>query len=59
MLLRIKSDNKLFKHIVHILYVQALMQGRYPVNNEEMNLFNRSLCELMSAKMNDFINFLN
>ena len=35
------------------------MQGRYPVNNEEMNLFNRSLCELMSAKMNDFINFLN
>lgn len=59
MLLRIKSDNKLFKHIVHILYVQALMQGRYPVNNEEMNLFNRSLSELMSAKMNDFINFLN
>lgn len=35
-LLKIKGDNKLFQHIIHILYVQALLQGRYPVNSEEM-----------------------
>lgn len=58
-LLKIKGDNKLFQHVVHILYVQALLQGRYPVNSEEMTLFNHSLSELMNSKMNDFINFLN
>ena len=58
-LLKIKGDNKLFQHIIHILYVQALLQGRYPVNSEEMTLFNHSLSELMTTKMNDFINFLN
>lgn len=58
-LLKIKGDNKLFQHVIHILYVQALLQGRYPVNNEEMSLFNHSLSELMTSKMNDFINFLN
>ncbi|EXY32947.1 ATPase/histidine kinase/DNA gyrase B/HSP90 domain protein, partial [Bacteroides fragilis str. 3397 T10] len=41
------------------LYVQSLLQGKYPVNSEEMELFNRSLSELMTSKMNDFINFLN
>ena len=58
-LLKIKADNKLFQHIVYILYVQALLQGRYPVNSEEMTLFNHSLSELMTTKMNEFINFLN
>lgn len=58
-LLRIQGDNKLFQHVVHILYVQSLLQGKYPVNSEEMELFNHSLSELMTAKMNDFINFLN
>lgn len=58
-LLKIQDDNKLFQHVVHILYVQSLLQGKYTVNSEEMELFNHSLCELMTAKMNDFINFLN
>ena len=58
-LLRIQGANKLFQHVVHILYVQSLLQGKYPVNSEEMELFNHSLSELMTAKMNDFINFLN
>lgn len=58
-LLKIQGDNKLFGHIVSILYVQSLMQGKYPVNTEEMELFNHSLSELMTAKMNDFINFMN
>lgn len=39
--------------MVHILYVQSLLQGKYPVNSEEMELFNRSLSELMTSKMND------
>jgi molecular chaperone HtpG len=38
-LLRIQGDNKLFQHVVHILYVQSLLQGKYPVNSEEMELF--------------------
>ncbi len=58
-LLQIQGDNKLFQHVVHILYVQSLLQGKYPVNSEEMELFNHSLSELMTSKMNDFINFLN
>ena len=58
-LLQIQGDNKMFQHVVHILYVQSLLQGKYPVNSEEMELFNHSLSELMTAKMNDFINFLN
>ena len=58
-LLQIQGDNKMFRHVVHILYVQSLLQGKYPVNSEEMELFNHSLSELMTAKMNDFINFLN
>ena len=58
-LLQIQGDNKMFQHVVHILYVQSLLQGKYPVNSEEMELFNHSLSELMTAKMNDFISFLN
>lgn len=58
-LLQIQGDNRLFGHVVHILYVQSLLQGKYPVNSEEMELFNRSLSELMTAKMNEFLNFLN
>ena len=56
-LLQIQGDNKMFQHVVHILYVQSLLQGKYPVNSEEMELFNHSLSELMTAKMNDFNKF--
>lgn len=41
------------------IYCMYNLQGKYPVNSEEMELFNRSLSELMTSKMNDFINFLN
>lgn len=58
-LLTIQGDNKMFQYVVHILYVQSLLQGKYPVNSEEMELFNHSLSELMMTKMNDFLNFLN
>lgn len=58
-LLKIQSDNKLFEHVIHILYVQSLLQGKFPVNSEEMELFNHSLSALMTSKMNDFLNFLN
>ena len=43
---------------IYYMYSHSL-QGKYPVNSEEMELFNHSLSELMTAKMNDFINFLN
>lgn len=58
-LLKIEGDNKLFEHVIHILYVQSLLQGKFPVNSEEMELFNHSLSALMTSKMNDFLNFLN
>ena len=56
-LLQIQGDNKLFQHVVHLSI--SVLQGKYPVNSEEMELFNHSLSELMTSKMNDFINFLN
>ena len=58
-LLKLEGNNKLFEHVIHILYVQSLLQGRFPVNSEEMELFNHSLSALMTSKMTDFLNFLN
>lgn len=39
--------------------IYCMYNRKYPVNSEEMELFNHSLSELMTSKMNDFINFLN
>ena len=53
-----KGDFEIWRNREAVSYTH-LLQGKYPVNSEEMELFNHSLSELMTAKMNDFINFLN
>lgn len=46
-LMALNDDPELFVHILHLLYVQALLQGKYPVSAREMELFNLSLQQLM------------
>lgn len=53
------KDVVVFESIVHILYVQALLLGKYPVNNEEMNLFNESLYRLIIMGMEDVLGFIH
>lgn len=50
------KDPYLFPSIIHILYVQALMLGKYPVSDIEMNLFNEALHNLVIMGMENFIN---
>ncbi|KIO76359.1 molecular chaperone Hsp90 [Pedobacter lusitanus] len=50
------KDPYLFPSIIHILYVQALMLGKYPVSDREMNLFNEALHNLVIMGMDNFIN---
>lgn len=52
------NDVVVFESIVHILYVQSLLLGKYPVNNDEMNLFNESLYRLIIMGMDDFLGFI-
>lgn len=52
------KDVVVFESIVHILYVQSLLLGKYPVNNEEMNLFNESLYRLIIMGMEDILGFI-
>jgi len=49
------EDETLFNAIVHIMYVQALMLGGYPVNKKEMTVFNEALYQLLILGMNDFL----
>lgn len=49
------EDETLFDAIVHIMYVQALMLGGYPVNKKEMTVFNEALYQLMILGMSDFV----
>ncbi|CVK15191.1 molecular chaperone HtpG [Apibacter mensalis] len=49
------EDSFMFEAIVHIMYVQALMLGGYPVNKKEMEVFNNALYQLMILGMSDFI----
>lgn len=53
------KDAVVFESIVHILYVQSLLLGKYPVNNEEMNLFNESLYRLIIMGMEDVLGFMH
>lgn len=53
------DDPVVFEAIVHILYVQSLLLGKYPVNNEEMSLFNESLYRLVIMGMQDVLGFLH
>lgn len=49
------EDETLFNSIVHIMYVQALMLGGYPVNKKEMTVFNDALYQLLIMGMSNFI----
>lgn len=53
------KDAVVFESIVHILYVQSLLLGKYPVNNDEMNLFNESLYRLIIMGMEDVLGFMH
>lgn len=48
------NDAVMFEAIVHIMYVQALMLGGYPVNKKEMTVFNDALYQLLIMGMSDF-----
>jgi len=49
------DDPVIFEAIIHILYIQSLLLGKYPVNNEEMILFNESLYKLIIMGMQDLL----
>lgn len=49
------EDETLFNAIVHIMYVQALMLGGYPVNKKEMTVFNDALYQLLIMGMSNFM----
>lgn len=49
------EDETLFNAVVHIMYVQALMLGGYPVNKKEMTVFNDALYQLLIMGMSNFI----
>jgi len=49
------DDNLMFGSIIHIMYVQALMLGGYPVNKKEMTVFNDALYQLLIMGMSDFV----
>lgn len=50
------KDPYVFPSIIHILYVQSLLLGKYPVSDTEMNLFNEALHNLIIMGMENFIN---
>lgn len=50
------KDPYVFPSIIHILYVQSLLLGKYPVSDTEMNLFNEALHSLIIMGMENFIN---
>ncbi len=49
------KDPIVFEAIINILYVQSLLLGKYPVNDDEMNLFNESLYQLIVMGMSDLL----
>lgn len=48
------EDDTMFEAVIHILYVQALMLGNYPVNKKEMTIFNDAIYQLLIMGMNNF-----
>lgn len=52
------DDDYVFGAIIDILYVQSLLLGKYPVNNEEMHLFNESLYSLIIMGMDNVMGFI-
>ncbi len=49
------DDKVMFDAVLHIMYVQALMLGGYPVDKKEMTVFNDALYQLLIMGMSDFI----
>lgn len=49
----------IFEAIIHILYVQSLLLGKYPISDDEMTLFNESLYKLIIMGMQDILGFFN
>ncbi|MFR9167037.1 MAG: HSP90 family protein, partial [Dysgonomonas sp.] len=49
------EDQVMFGAVVHIMYVQALMLGGYPINKKEMTVFNDALYQLLIMGMSDFV----
>ena len=52
------KDETLFESILQILYVQSLLLGKYPVNEDEMSLFNKSLYSLVVMGMSNIFDFI-
>lgn len=50
------KDDYVINSIVHILYVQSLLLGKYPVSDKEMNLFNEGLHNMLIMGIDNFIN---
>ena len=49
------DDDYMLQAITEVLYVQALLMGKYPVNEKQMNLFNSALHSLLVMGMKNFI----
>ena len=49
------DDPTMFNSVIHIMYVQSLMLGGYPVNKKEMTVFNDALYQLLIMGMSDFL----
>ncbi|MCF3109796.1 HSP90 family protein [Niabella sp. CC-SYL272] len=49
------DEDYMLQAITEVLYVQALLMGKYPVNEKQMNLFNSALHSLLVMGMKNFI----
>ncbi len=49
------DDEYMLQAITEVLYVQALLMGKHPVNEKEMQLFNSALHSLLVMGMKNFI----
>ncbi len=49
------DDAYMLQAITEVLYVQALLMGKHPVNEKQMNLFNSALHSLLVMGMKNFI----
>lgn len=49
----------IFEAIIHILFVQALLLGKYPINEDEMTMFNEALYQLIIMGMQDVLGLIN
>ncbi|WP_270090141.1 HSP90 family protein [Sphingobacterium sp. SYP-B4668] len=50
------KDDYVIRSVVHVLYVQSLLLGKYPVNDREMTLFNEGINNLLIMGIDNFIN---